>query len=269
MKKFLVLAGSLLATSAFAALSTSAAVSKKKVDPTMWEMIKKNTGLVYFAEANDASMEPTESEKENQGYFFQSFSGRYQLNKTWSARLDLRFQTTEGLSDPYDERNVRVGFQGVSYASGNVSVFTLVRFEGATTDAAKDDKKIIRPMVYNAANYSTGANSISLGVQFAKWLYEEGSEVPGMGNFMDLTYRYTFTDKLAFQLYTELGLDSRAGKDLTDVANTWERHLIGADIKVAKNISFYPHFDYRPHNGEDKQFSDVGVGAWITGFFFP
>lgn len=273
MKKLIALTTGLVAGTALAAISNNVGVSTQKVESSAWQKFQEKSSISYFGEFNDPSM--NNKEAVNQSLYYQVLSGRYQLNDTWTARADIRFETNEGVEDKYTEKNTRIGIQGVPYANGNFSVFTLFRIEGATTDAARDAEQIAKPKLYNAVNYSMGATSLSAGLELAKWFYNQGEEVGGMNNFMDFTIRYTFNDDVTFQSYTELGLDSRDGKENGDVTNTWERHLIGLDLAVAKNIgnvvknvTIFPHLDYRPHNAEDTSIDDVGIGAWVSATFF-
>lgn len=274
MKKLIALTSAMVTGSAFAALSSSAAVSTSKVKSSGWEDFKEKSHISYFAEAT----KNTVSEESSRAYYYQSISARYKLTDTWTARADLRFSTEEANKDPYSESNPRIGIQGVTYANGNFSVFTVGRLEIAATDGDIDADKMVKPKLYNAANYTVGANSFSAGVELAKWIYQGDAEVPGMSNFMDATYRHTFNDDVAFQVYYELGLASRAGKALGDVTNTWERTLTGVDFSVAKNIgnvlkdvTIYPHVIYQTVDTDetiDNTVEDLGVGAWISASFF-
>lgn len=277
MKKLIALSSALLASSGvLAAVTNGTALSEAKVESSAWEDFKERSSLTYFSEFNDGSVRETV----NQNYYYQLVSGRYKLNDTWTARADMRFQTSEGVKDKYQELDPRLGIQGVSYASGNFSVFTLLRLEMAATTASKDVNKLARPRIYNALSYSAGAHSFSTGLEISKWLYEQGkenaasdSDITQMNGFIDVTYRYTVNDTAAFQTYTELGYASRFGKPAGDVIRNWERHLVGMDLNFSKyvkgivsRLTFYPHLDYRP--GDDREAGDLGVGAWISAAFF-
>lgn len=288
MKKKIALLGALVGSAvmsgqAFAALSNTANVSSRNVKPSAWETFKKKSSISYFGEFNDASaINPDTNngvDSTNQNFYYQAISGRYQLNDTWTARADLRLQTSEGADDKYQELNPRIGIQGVVYANGNFSVFSLTRLELGMTDnpqSATDDGRVVKPKFYNAANYSMGADSFSVGLEVSKWLYD-GSNVEDnqLSTFMDVTYRHTFNDKATFQTYIELPGSSRKGKSVGDLArNTqYERFLVGMDLTVAKNfmniaknVSIFPHIDYEPAN--DSKVGDLGIGAWISAGFF-
>lgn len=273
MKKLIALTGALLASSAFAAITNSTALSESKVESSSWQDFKERTQISYFGEVNKQTVDS----ESNNGYFYQALSGRYKLNDVWTARADLRFETNEGADDKYAERDPRIGVQGVVYANGNFSVFSLARLEIAATDASTDANKLVKPKFYNAANYSLGANSFSAGMELSRWIYEDGKEeadADRLFTFTDFTYRYTLNDKATFQYYYELGFQSRAGKN-NDFNRNWERMLIGMDFAVAKNVAniisdvtIYPHIDYRPMDSQDTSVSDLGLGAWISASFF-
>ena len=278
MKRLIAATSLILAGTAFAAKTNKTTAT---MTPSAWDTFKEKTSISYFGEFNDQSIDPDEDlEAVNQNFYYNLISFRYKLTDTWTARADLRFETDEGVADPYTELDTRLGIQGVFYSSGNFSLFNLTRLEIATTDSSHDKQRMFKPRVYTAANYGFGAQSISLGFEFAKWLYEHGDEqlekdggLSKLDTFMDITYRYRFQDWVSFQLYYELGGKTRPTKPTGDLIENGERILIGADftlvknfMDIMKNLTFYPHIDYQPDN--DREIGDLGVGAWISAGFF-
>ena len=243
-----------------------------------FEDFKEKSYISYFGEYNKGTI----GESSSRAFYYQSISGRYKLNNQWTARFDVRMETNEAADDPYTELDPRIGIQGITYVNGNFSVFTQARLEIAAVSASRDVNKIVKPKVYNAVNYSMGAQSFSLGLEVAKWLYESGEEnlendagYDKLNLFSDFTYRYTFDSKKAFQIYYELGLDAR-GTETSDLTNTFERVLIGMDLTVAdslfndtvKGLTVYPHIDYRPGNSEDTEHKDLVIGLWVSDTLF-
>ncbi len=286
MKKKIVLLGALIASTAlsgqaFAALSNAANLSSANVKPSAWEKFKEKSSVSYFAEFDDkTALDPDTkngTDTANQNFFYQAVSGRYQVNDTWTARADIRMQTQEGAKDKYQELNPRLGIQGVVFAKGNFSIFNLSRVELGMVDSSRKADQIIKPKVYNAANYTLGAHSFSTGLELSKWIYDDTPQKEQMqfGVFMDVTYRYTFNDFATFQTYVELPGSSRLNKGLGDLARQqqYERFLVGMSMNVAKNfmniaknVNIFPYIDYQPYN--DKRLGDLGIGAWISAGFF-
>ena len=99
------------------------------------------------------------------------------------------------------------------------------------------------------------------------------SRISAMDSVADFTYRYSFNDDIAFQSYSAWVFTSRWSKDLGDLVELTEYHNIGADFLVAKNVmdimtnvTVFPHIVYYPDN--DREFRDLGFGAWISAGFF-
>ncbi|MCO4754813.1 MAG: hypothetical protein KC478_10050 [Bacteriovoracaceae bacterium] len=242
------------------------------------EEFNEKSYISYFGEYNKGTI----GESSSRAFYYQSISGRYKLNNKWTARLDLRMETKEAEDDPYTELNPRLGVQGITYVNGNFSVFTQARLEVAAVSSSLDVNKIVKPKFYNAVNYSMGAQSFSVGMEVAKWLYESGKEnlnndpdYDKLNLFADVTYRYTIDAKKTFQIYYELGLDAR-GTETNDLTNTFERFLIGMDLSVAdsllnntiKGVTLFPHIDYRPQNSTDTELKDLGLGLWVSATVF-
>src|SRR5690554_5199182 len=174
MRKLLGLSAYLLAASAFAATSEAPSISQAKVGSSAWEKFKEKSYFTYFGEFNDHNA--VDSKGQNDSWFYQSLSGRYVINDTWTARADMRFETIEGNADPYYEYNPRIGIQGLTYSNGNFSVFSVIRLELPLTNDDPDLHKIVKPRVYNALSYEMGAHSFSTGIDVGRWLYEQGHD---------------------------------------------------------------------------------------------
>jgi len=239
----------------------------------------EKTHISYFGEYNKGTI----GESSSRAFYYQSISGRYVLDDTWTARLDIRLETNEGVEDPYVELNPRVGVQGLIYAKNQFSVFALYRLEVAAVSGSTDLDRVIKPKIYHAANYSMDKHSFSVGVEVARWLYKDGKDnvendagFDKLGLFTDFTYRYSFNDTKTFQIYSELPFSKPGDKEGTYLVNDGERHLIGMEFAVPgtflggtmKGLSLFPHIDYRPQNSTDTELKDLGVGAWVSAVFF-
>lgn len=241
----------------------------------------KKFHISYFQETESASTEM--GNKKNTITTFRQASFRYKLNDTWTARIDLRDETTDqiedGSGDVHDRVNPRIGVQAVVWKKGRYSLFTQFLADVVANLHVQGSDRIIRPRIYNSLSIDlTPKQNLAVAFAVRRYIYQPGEDDQydlQWDGFTEITYRVTMSDLITLQAYYFSPINSRKDHSQFDLIQSEADLDLGVEFNFKDVGTFMPYLGYNFQtinetgaDSHDEDLADVSLGFWLSTRFF-